>query len=65
MTESLTAVRDDGIQLTAEQRRRRRARSIAIAVALAVLVSLFYALTVVKLAQGPLTRPVPLTELDK
>jgi len=65
MIESLRAVPDDGIHLTGEQRRRRRARSVAIAVALTVLVSLFYALTVVKLAQGPLTRPVPLTDQDK
>jgi hypothetical protein len=41
-----------------EFKRRRRARSIAIAVALAVLVALFYALTLVKLGQGPLTQPL-------
>ena len=46
----------------AEFKRRRRARSVAIAVTLGVLVSLFYVLTVVKLSQGPLTKPVPLTE---
>ena len=56
MTES--AMAEDGFRLTEEQRRKRRARSIAIAVALAVLVGLFYALTVVKLGQGPLTQPL-------
>jgi hypothetical protein len=58
MRGSLTSMADDGIRLTEEQRRRRRARSIAIAVALAVLVGLFYALTLVKLGQGPLTQPL-------
>ena len=48
---------DDGIVLTAEQKRRRRARSIAIALSLGVLVLLFYAVTLVK---GPavLIRPL-------
>ena len=48
---------DDGIVLTAEQKRRRRARSIAIALSLGVLVLLFYAVTLVK---GPavLVRPL-------
>ena len=48
---------DDGIILTAEQKRRRRARSIAIALSLGVLVLLFYAVTLVK---GPavLVRPL-------
>jgi hypothetical protein len=45
-----------------EFKRRRRGRSVAIALALAVLVSLFYALTLVKLAQGPLTQPIPLNQ---
>ena len=52
----------DGVIPDEEFKRRRRGRSIAIAVALAVLVSLFYALTLVKLAQGPLTQPVPLNQ---
>ena len=42
---------DDGIVLTAEQKRRRRARSIAIALALGALVALFYALTIIKFGQ--------------
>ncbi len=52
----------DGVIPDEEFKRRRRGRSIAIAVALAVLVSLFYALTLVKLAQGPLTQPIPLNQ---
>ncbi len=55
----------DAVISDQEFKRRRRARSIAIAVTLAVLVSLFYALTLVKLSQGPLTKPVPLSELRK
>jgi hypothetical protein len=58
MTESPTAMADDGVRLTEEQRRRRRGRSIAIAIVLAVLVALYYALTIVKLGQGPLTLPI-------
>ena len=48
---------EDGIVLTAEQKRRRRARSIAIALSLGVLVVLFYVVTLVK---GPavLVRPL-------
>ncbi|MGZ8322453.1 MAG: hypothetical protein ACXWVC_05060 [Rhodoplanes sp.] len=49
---------DDGIVLTEEQKRRRRARSIAIALTLGALVLLFYAVTVVKLGPGVLTRPM-------
>ncbi len=49
---------DDGIVLTAEQKRRRRARSVAIALALGVLVVLFYAITIVKLGPGVVTRPM-------
>ena len=49
---------DDGIVLTEEQKRRRRARSIAIAIALGALVLRFYAVTVVKLGPGVLTRPM-------
>ena len=49
---------DDGIVLTDEQKRRRRARSVAIAVVLAVLVVLFYAVTIVKLGPGVLSRPL-------
>ncbi len=45
-----------------EYRRRRRGRSVAIAVTLAVVVGLFYALTLVKLAQGPLTQPVDISK---
>lgn len=50
--------RDDGIVLTAEQKRRRRNRSVAIALALGALVVLFYAITIVKLGPGVLTRPM-------
>jgi hypothetical protein len=49
---------DDGIVLTDEQKRRQRARSIAIAIALGALVVLFYAITIVKLGPGVLTRPM-------
>jgi archaellum biogenesis protein FlaJ (TadC family) len=49
---------DDGIVLTAEQKRRRRARSIAIALALVALVFLIYLVTVVKLGPGVLNRPL-------
>ena len=49
---------EHGIVLTDEQKRRRRARSIAIALALGALVLLFYAVTVVKLGPGVLTRPM-------
>jgi hypothetical protein len=49
---------DNGIVLTEEQKRRRRARSIAIALVLGALVALFYAVTIVKLGPGVLTRPM-------
>jgi hypothetical protein len=52
----------DAVITDEEFKRRRRGRSIAIAVALAALVSLFYALTLVKLAQGPATQPTSLTQ---
>ena len=47
----------DGIVLTEAQKRSRRQRSIAIALALGVLVTLFFAVTLVK---GPavLVRPL-------
>jgi hypothetical protein len=48
----------DGIRLTAEQRRRRKTRSIAIALVLAGLVVLFYVVTIVKLGPGILDRPM-------
>jgi len=48
---------DDGIVLTAEQKRRRRARSIAIALSLGLLVVLFYVVTLVK---GPIVLMRPL-----
>ncbi len=49
--------RPEGIVLTEAQKRSRRQRSIAIALALAVLVTLFFAVTLVK---GPavLIRPM-------
>lgn len=50
--------KDDGIVLSAEQKRRQRARSIAIALSLGVLVLLFYLVTIVKLGPGVLNRPL-------
>jgi hypothetical protein len=49
--------KQEGIVLTEAQKRSRRQRSIAIALALAVLVTLFFAVTLVK---GPavLIRPM-------
>ena len=49
--------KQDGIVLTAEQKKRRRERSLAIAWALGILVVLFFAVTMVK---GPavLVRPM-------
>jgi hypothetical protein len=49
---------ENGIVLTEEQKRRRRNRSIAIALCLAALVVLLYAVTVVKLGPGVLSRPL-------
>jgi len=49
---------DDGVVLTAEQKRRRRARSIAIGLALGALALLFYIVTIVKLGPGVLNRPL-------
>jgi hypothetical protein len=49
---------EDGIVLTAEQKRRRRARSIAIGLALGALALLFYVVTIVKLGPGVLNRPL-------
>ena len=50
--------KDDGILLSAEQKRRQRARSIAIALSLGALVLLFYLVTIVKLGPGVLNRPL-------
>ncbi|MFL9824492.1 hypothetical protein [Rhodoplanes sp. SY1] len=50
--------RDDGIVLSAEQKRRQRARSVAIALVLAGLVLLFYVVTLVKLGPGVMNRPL-------
>ena len=49
---------ENGIVLTAEQKRRRRGRSIAIAVSLGLFVVLIYAVTVVKLGPAVLNRPL-------
>ncbi|MFG1478138.1 hypothetical protein V5F53_05655 [Xanthobacter sp. V4C-4] len=49
---------DDGVVLTPEQQRRRRARSVAIALVLGALALLFYAVTIVKLGPGVLSRPL-------
>lgn len=50
--------KDEGIRLTAEQKRRRRGRSIAIAVVLAVLVLLFYLITIFKIGGSIVDRPL-------
>lgn len=49
---------EDGIRLTAEQKKRRRARNIAIGLAIGALVVLFYVVTIVKLGPGVLDRPI-------
>ena len=49
---------DNGIVLTAEQKRRRRSRSLAIAAVLGALVVLFYVITIAKLGPGVLNRPL-------
>jgi predicted nucleic acid-binding Zn ribbon protein len=49
---------ETGIVLTKEQKRRQRARSIAIGLALGALAVLFFAVTIVKLGSGVLTRPM-------
>ncbi len=56
-TERKTDQPEDGIVLTAAQKKSRRERSIAIACALGILVVLFFAVTLVK---GPavLVRPL-------
>lgn len=48
---------DDGVVLTAEQKRRRRNRSIALAFVLVALAVIFYAVTLVK-GPGMLNRPL-------
>jgi hypothetical protein len=48
---------EEGIVLTEAQKRSRRQRSVAIAVALGVLVTLFFAVTLVK---GPVVLVRPL-----
>ena len=45
-------------QLTPEQAKSRRARNIAIGLAVGAFVVLFYAVTVVKLGPGVLSRPM-------
>jgi hypothetical protein len=49
---------ETGIVLTPEQKRRQRARSIAIGLALGAIAVLFFAVTIVKLGSGVLTRPM-------
>lgn len=49
---------ETGIVLTPEQKRRQRARSVAIGLALGALAVLFFAVTIVKLGSGVLTRPM-------
>ncbi len=50
--------KEDGIQLTEEQKRRQRSRNIAIAVVLVIVVVLFYLVTVIKLGPGVMNRPL-------
>jgi hypothetical protein len=52
-----TEPKDEGVVLTAAQKRARRSRSIAIALSLAALVILFYVVTLVK---GPIVMVRPL-----
>lgn len=53
------AQKQDGIVMTAQQRRRQRNRSIAIALLLAGFAVLFYAVTIVKLGpQIMMNRPM-------
>jgi len=47
-----------GVRLTEEQLRARRTRSIAIALALAAFVVVIFAVTIVRLGSGALTRPI-------
>jgi hypothetical protein len=47
-----------GVKLTEEQSRARRARSIAIALALGAFVVVIFAVTIVRLGSGALTRPM-------
>jgi len=49
---------DDGVKLTAEQRRRQRRRSLAIGLVLGSLVLLVYVVTIAKLGPGVLERPL-------
>ncbi len=49
---------NEGVVLTAEQKRRQRRRSIAIALALTAFVVLLYLVTVVKLGPNVLQRPM-------
>ncbi|MEA2975225.1 MAG: hypothetical protein QOF19_745 [Alphaproteobacteria bacterium] len=49
---------ETGIVLTKEQKRRQRGRSVAIGLALGALAVLFFAVTIVKLGSGVLTRPM-------
>ena len=46
------------VRLTDEQKKRQRGRSVAIAVALGLLVALFYAVTIVKMGPGVMSRPL-------
>jgi hypothetical protein len=47
-----------GVKLTEEQLRARRTRSIAIALALGAFVVVIFAVTIVRLGSGALTRPL-------
>lgn len=49
---------DDGLELTAADKKRRRKRSIAIAFSLVFLVVLFYLLTILKFGPEIMNKPL-------
>jgi hypothetical protein len=49
---------DEGIRLTAAQKKARRARNVAIGIGLALLVVIFYIATIAKFGPAILDRPL-------
>jgi type II secretory pathway component PulM len=49
---------DEGIRLTAAQKKARRSRNIAIGIGLALLVVIFYVATIAKFGPAILSRPL-------
>ena len=49
---------DEGVRLTAAERRKQRLRSIAIALSLGALVVLFYLVTIVRMGGNVVKRPI-------